>query len=539
MVARRAAGARSRCRVLLDPGDAAWIEEPGYPGARGALARGGRAARAGAGRRRRARRRGGRARGAGARLVYVTPSHQFPLGVTMSLARRLALLDWAARARRVDARGRLRQRVPLRRAARSPRCRASTRDGARDLRRHVQQGAVPVAARSATWSCRPTLVDAVRGARAPPTGHASPSSSRRRSPTSWTRATSRAHIRRMRALYAERQVAWSTAAPAVVSTACSTCAPPTRACSSRRLLPARTDDRARRRAPRSTRASSPPRCPPITSAPLRPPGLFLGYAGVRERDIARGVERLATVLERGGAVARPMLGRRLARDDPAQSRTGERLAARHRRARARRHLSPRARVHRAARRASAAAAARRSRPRGGFTAVLVTGSGHRGARGGRDERALGDGPARDRRERRLRRAHRAMARRGGLQHTVVESAWTSPPDLDRARARGRATPTSRRSPSSTTRRRPGSEPGRRGRPHRARARQAPARRLGQRPRRRRARPRRRRRRPRRRHGRQVHPGLPRHRRSCSCARRLARLAAHPRALALPLARRRT
>src|SRR4030095_11981645 len=29
------------------------------------------------------------------RLVYVTPSHQFPLGVTMSLSRRLALLEWA------------------------------------------------------------------------------------------------------------------------------------------------------------------------------------------------------------------------------------------------------------------------------------------------------------------------------------------------------------------------------------------------------------------------------------------------------------
>jgi GntR family transcriptional regulator / MocR family aminotransferase len=30
-----------------------------------------------------------------AKLVYVTPSHQYPLGVTMSLSRRLALLDWA------------------------------------------------------------------------------------------------------------------------------------------------------------------------------------------------------------------------------------------------------------------------------------------------------------------------------------------------------------------------------------------------------------------------------------------------------------
>jgi GntR family transcriptional regulator / MocR family aminotransferase len=37
-------------------------------------------------------------KGATARLVYVTPSHQFPTGVVMSLTRRLALLDWAERA---------------------------------------------------------------------------------------------------------------------------------------------------------------------------------------------------------------------------------------------------------------------------------------------------------------------------------------------------------------------------------------------------------------------------------------------------------
>src|SRR5690606_9821330 len=33
-----------------------------------------------------------------ARLVAATPSHQFPTGVTMSLRRRIALLDWARRA---------------------------------------------------------------------------------------------------------------------------------------------------------------------------------------------------------------------------------------------------------------------------------------------------------------------------------------------------------------------------------------------------------------------------------------------------------
>jgi GntR family transcriptional regulator/MocR family aminotransferase len=36
-----------------------------------------------------------RKRSSKARLIYVTPSHQFPLGVTMSLARRLSLLEWA------------------------------------------------------------------------------------------------------------------------------------------------------------------------------------------------------------------------------------------------------------------------------------------------------------------------------------------------------------------------------------------------------------------------------------------------------------
>ena len=37
----------------------------------------------------------------GARLVYVTPSHQFPLGIAMSLERRMALLAWAQRRRAI------------------------------------------------------------------------------------------------------------------------------------------------------------------------------------------------------------------------------------------------------------------------------------------------------------------------------------------------------------------------------------------------------------------------------------------------------
>jgi GntR family transcriptional regulator / MocR family aminotransferase len=87
------------CNVLLDPGDQAWLEDPGYPGARSALVGAGAEivpvpvssdgldVDAGA-------RLGPRAR-----LTYVSPSHQFPLGVPMSLPRRLALLKWASAAR--------------------------------------------------------------------------------------------------------------------------------------------------------------------------------------------------------------------------------------------------------------------------------------------------------------------------------------------------------------------------------------------------------------------------------------------------------
>ena len=85
-------------RVLLNPGDRVCLEEPGYPGARDAF----------------------RASGAevvavpldhggidvdriarqvrSARAVYVTPSHQYPLGMAMSATRRMQLLRWASDA---------------------------------------------------------------------------------------------------------------------------------------------------------------------------------------------------------------------------------------------------------------------------------------------------------------------------------------------------------------------------------------------------------------------------------------------------------
>lgn len=98
MVAGTQGGLDLVARLLLNEGDPVWLEDPGYVGARGALLGAGAAivpvpidheglmVAVGV------------ERAPTARLAYVTPSHQFPLGVTMSLARRLALLEWAKAA---------------------------------------------------------------------------------------------------------------------------------------------------------------------------------------------------------------------------------------------------------------------------------------------------------------------------------------------------------------------------------------------------------------------------------------------------------
>lgn len=81
-------------RLLIDAGDHVALEDPGYRAAGRAFAATG------------ARLIGIEVDGDGmcvdqlrtvkdCRLAYVTPSHQYPLGVTLSLSRRLALLEWA------------------------------------------------------------------------------------------------------------------------------------------------------------------------------------------------------------------------------------------------------------------------------------------------------------------------------------------------------------------------------------------------------------------------------------------------------------
>jgi len=85
-------------RVLLKAGDRVWVEDPGYPATLHALTsagveiahvpvdRSGLVVTEGV------------AASPDARVVFVTPSHQYPLGVTLSMARRMELLAWAREA---------------------------------------------------------------------------------------------------------------------------------------------------------------------------------------------------------------------------------------------------------------------------------------------------------------------------------------------------------------------------------------------------------------------------------------------------------
>jgi GntR family transcriptional regulator/MocR family aminotransferase len=82
-------------RVLLQTGDDVWVEDPGYFGARWAFQRAGLRLIPTTFDRDGFDVAAGLLLSPDARLAYVTPSHQFPMGATMSLERRLALLAWA------------------------------------------------------------------------------------------------------------------------------------------------------------------------------------------------------------------------------------------------------------------------------------------------------------------------------------------------------------------------------------------------------------------------------------------------------------
>lgn len=88
-------GLRLCAEALLASGDAVWMEDPGYPAARRTLTMAGLKVVPVAVDAEGLDVRAGQKRAADAKAAYVTPSHQFPTGVTMTMARRTALVAWA------------------------------------------------------------------------------------------------------------------------------------------------------------------------------------------------------------------------------------------------------------------------------------------------------------------------------------------------------------------------------------------------------------------------------------------------------------
>jgi GntR family transcriptional regulator/MocR family aminotransferase len=86
-------------RLLLQPGDTVWMEDPGYPGATAAFRNAGAKVLAVRVDAMGLDPRHGQRLDPAARAAYLTPAHQFPLGMAMPLERRLAILQWARQAR--------------------------------------------------------------------------------------------------------------------------------------------------------------------------------------------------------------------------------------------------------------------------------------------------------------------------------------------------------------------------------------------------------------------------------------------------------
>jgi GntR family transcriptional regulator/MocR family aminotransferase len=86
-------------RALLQPGDGVWVEDPGYPPTGALLTEAGMKTVPVAVDADGLVVSHGIASAPGARAAVVTPAHQSPLCVSLSLPRRLALLEWAAQAK--------------------------------------------------------------------------------------------------------------------------------------------------------------------------------------------------------------------------------------------------------------------------------------------------------------------------------------------------------------------------------------------------------------------------------------------------------
>lgn len=296
IVAGAQQGLALTARLLLDEGDAAWVEEPGWVGMwRPLEAQGssivavpvddvGLDVQCGV------------ARAPHAKMAYVTPSHQFPRGVTMSLTRRLELLHWAEKADAwileddYDAEFRLRRRpIPALQGLGSSERVIYLGTFAKALFPSLRLGYLVVPL---------DLVDRFAAAKAA-VDRQSPTTEQAILAEFITEGHFARHIRRMRNLYLERAEALVHYAEQYLGAAL-TVAPPEAGMHTIAWLPRSADDRevSRRAAEAGVVAWALSSCYRDVAQAEPPPGLILGFAAYAEKEIADGVQTLARVLGR-------------------------------------------------------------------------------------------------------------------------------------------------------------------------------------------------------------------------------------------------
>jgi GntR family transcriptional regulator / MocR family aminotransferase len=279
--------------VLLDPGDAVCVEEPGYPPSAAALSAAG------------ARLvpvpvddeglsvRAGRRLEAAARLICVAPSHQYPLGITMSLRRRLELLEWAAASDGFVLEDDYDSEY--RYAGRPLAALQGLDRGGRVIYLGTLSKVMFPGLRLGYMVVPEHLVDAFLAVRSLLDSH--PSTVAQAALGDFIAEGHLAgHIRRMRLLYAERQAALIEGLGARLAGALSVTPAAAGMHLVARLAPG-LDDRAIARGAKTQGIEAPP-LSVYYRGPQAERGLLLGYAGVSEREMGPAVERLARAVER-------------------------------------------------------------------------------------------------------------------------------------------------------------------------------------------------------------------------------------------------